>query len=114
GAGVNYLTVSVEGDFYLCHRFNEDQSEKYGSISEGLDKPRLDEVAAFRGAALDPCKSCWLRQWCAGGCMHEHKVATGNKFDLDPMYCKLLSLEVSQAMRIYTLLLKKAPHLLDA
>ena len=113
GAGVNYLTVSVEGDFYLCHRFNEDQAEMYGSIAKGVDQERLSEVAAFRGAAKDPCKSCWIRQWCAGGCMHEHKSATGNKFDIGPMYCKLLSLEVTEAMRVYTVLQQQAPHLLD-
>lgn len=113
GAGVNYLTVSVDGVFYLCHRFNEDATEAFGSVAVGLDHPRLNEVAAFRGAAKDPCNTCWLRQWCAGGCMHEHKAATGNKFDLDPMYCKLLSLEVTQAMRIYTVLLESRPDLLD-
>lgn len=114
GAGLNYLTVSVAGDFYLCHRFNEDETEKFGSIEAGLDTPRLEEVAAFRAAAKDPCKSCWVRQWCAGGCMHEHKVMTGDKFSLDPMYCKLLSLEVEQSMRVYTVLRQKAPHLLEA
>ncbi len=113
GAGTSYLTVSATGGFYLCHRFNEDESERVGDAEVGLDAAKLAEVVKFRGATQDPCKSCWMREWCAGGCFHEHKAATGSKFDLDPMYCKLQGLELEQAMRVYTILKKDAPHLLD-
>jgi uncharacterized protein len=112
GAGVNYLTVSTAGRFYLCHRFNEDESECYGDVETGLDRGKLAAVAAFRDAKADPCRSCWMREWCAGGCFHEHKAARGDKFEIDPMYCKLQGIEIEQAMRVYTHLLQHAPHLL--
>jgi uncharacterized protein len=114
GAGVNYLTVSAEGGFYLCHRFNEDETERYGDVDAGVDQERLDAVARFRGAKKDPCDSCWMRQWCAGGCFHENKAASGHKFRPDPMYCMLQDLELKQAMRVYAVLLAEAPHLLPA
>lgn len=113
GAGVNYLTVSTEGRFYLCHRFNEDESENYGSIEAGLNQEKLQAICDFRGAQRDPCRSCWMREWCAGGCFHEHKAAHGDIFDIDPMYCKLQALEIEQAMRVYSHLQEKAPQLLD-
>jgi uncharacterized protein len=113
GAGVNYLTVSVAGDFYLCHRFNEEEEENFGNVRDGLKRDRLDEIANFRNAEAEPCNSCWMKEWCAGGCFHEHKTASGSKFQPDPMYCKLQGLEIEQALRVYTILLAKAPHLLD-
>ncbi len=114
GAGTSYLTVSALGSFYLCHRFNEDESERVGDADQGLDHAKLADVAKFRGAKTAPCNTCWMREWCAGGCFHEHKAATGSKFDLDPMYCKLQGLELEQAMRVYTVLLQDAPQLLEA
>ena len=113
GAGVNYLTVSVSGGFYLCHRFNEDEDERLGGLTEGLNLSKLAEVAEFRGANKAPCNECWMRQWCAGGCMHEHKSATGDKFSIDERYCQLQNLELEQAMRVYTVLRYKAPQLLE-
>jgi len=109
GAGVHYLTCSVTGRFYLCHRFNEDEAEKYGDVDQGLDQDKLEKIAAFRARKLDPCGSCWMRQWCAGGCFHEHKAATGDKFLIDQNFCRMQDIEMSQAMRVYTHLLKYAP-----
>ncbi len=114
GAGVNYLTVSAEGHFHLCHRFNEDQSESFGDAESGLNQDKLRAVAKFRGADQDPCKSCWMREWCAGGCLHENKAKTGSTFDVDPVYCKLQAIEIEQALRVFTILKEKAPHLLEA
>lgn len=112
GAGVHYLTCSVSGRFYLCHRFNEDESERYGDVESGPDQAKLQKIAAFRARKVDPCGSCWMRQWCAGGCFHEHKAATGDKFQIDPNFCQMQNLEMSQAMRVYTHLLKHAPEYL--
>ncbi|MCX6111639.1 MAG: SPASM domain-containing protein [Proteobacteria bacterium] len=114
GAGVHYLTVSVGGGFYLCHRFNEDESERFGGVDEGLNTAKLDEIVAFRTAKKAPCDTCWMREWCAGGCFHEHKTASGDKFSIDPRFCQLQDREFSEAMRVYTVLLQKAPHLLEA
>jgi uncharacterized protein len=112
-AGVNYLTVSVEGNFYLCHRFNEDESENFGNVARGLDQERLTQIREARMAKKEPCSSCWVRQWCAGGCFHEHKAATGDKLQMDPAFCKLQAIETEQALRIYAAVREHAPALLE-
>ncbi|MBM4251934.1 MAG: radical SAM protein [Deltaproteobacteria bacterium] len=114
GAGVNYLTVSVSGGFYLCHRFNEDESERVGGITDGLSYDKLAEVSAFRSAGKAPCNTCWMREWCAGGCMHEHKSASGDKFAIDPRFCRLQAIEMIEAMRVYTTILARDPALLES
>jgi uncharacterized protein len=113
GAGVNYLTVSVDGVFHLCHRFNEDKTEMYGDIHQGLDRESLQEIAEVRDLKKEPCKSCFVREFCAGGCFHEHKLAHGSKFVLDETFCRLLGSEISIAMKVYTYLAKNAPEVLE-
>lgn len=113
GAGINYLTVSATGKYYLCHRLNEDEEESFGNVEDGVDEKRISEMIEFRQAKKDPCNSCWMREWCAGGCMHEHKAKHGNIYQIDPMYCRLQAIEINQAMRVYTTLKQKAPHLIE-
>ena len=113
GAGVNYLTVSVEGSFHLCHRFNEDQTEMYGSIHEGVRYDNLKEIVEVRSAQREPCKSCAVREFCAGGCFHEHKLAHGSKFVLDETFCRLLGSKILIAFRVYSFLAKNAPQILE-
>ena len=66
GAGIHYLTVSVQGTFYLCHRFNEDESENFGDVERGLDRNKLAAISAARETKHEPCASCWMREWCSG------------------------------------------------
>lgn len=112
-AGVNYLSVSVSGKFYLCHRFAEDESENYGDVARGIDHQRLATIREARQNPGTPCSGCWMRQWCAGGCFHEHKMATGDKFQLDPQFCQLQDIETSLAIRVYTALQVLAPELIE-
>jgi uncharacterized protein len=111
-AGVNYLSVSTQGKFFLCHRFTEDNEECVGSLDEGLDAGKLQQYADHRGLKSDPCSSCWMRQWCAGGCFHENKMAHGSTTTIDHVFCMLRDGEMKQAMRAYTHIKKFAPGLL--
>jgi len=112
GAGLDYLTASTSGQFYLCHRFNEDETENFGNYIDGPDIEKLQEIVDFRHARKAPCNTCWMREWCAGGCMHEHKARTGNKFEINTLYCMLQAVEIKQALRVYTHLITKRPDLL--
>ena len=113
GAGINYLSVSSSGNFYLCHRFTEDKDESLGNVDEGFNKKKLDEVSELRMNKVEPCRSCWMRNLCGGGCFHEHKVANGDIARIDPLFCLLQEAELEQAIRIYLRLKNEAPELLD-
>lgn len=113
GAGITYLSVSTTGKYYLCHRFTEDNSESVGDIESGLNIKKLESYRDARLIKEEPCNSCWMRQWCAGGCFHENKIANKNTFKPDPLFCTLQDTEISLAMKAYTTILKKAPHLLE-
>jgi uncharacterized protein len=72
GAGASYLGVSAEGDFSACHRFVNDEAGAMGSVETGVDRARQNSWLADRHVhRQEPCRSCWARYLCGGGCHHE-------------------------------------------
>jgi uncharacterized protein len=72
GAGAGYFGVSAEGGLYACHRFVEDEEGAMGSVSAGVDSGRQNDWLASRHVhRQEPCRSCWARYLCGGGCHHE-------------------------------------------
>ncbi|MDE2600919.1 MAG: SPASM domain-containing protein [Bradyrhizobium sp.] len=72
GAGAGYLGVSAEGELSACHRFVGDKEGAMGSLDDGVDTSRqADWLAARHVHRQEPCRSCWARYLCGGGCHHE-------------------------------------------
>jgi uncharacterized protein len=72
GAGAGYLGVSADGGLYACHRFVNDQTGEMGSLHSGIDREKRNIWLAKRHVHFqDPCRSCWARYLCGGGCHHE-------------------------------------------
>lgn len=72
GAGSGYFGVSAGGDLYACHRFVEDPIGGMGNVQQGVDRARQRRWLAERHVhTQEPCRSCWARYLCGGGCHHE-------------------------------------------
>ena len=72
GAGAGYLSVNSDGDFYACHRLIDDEKFKFGDIETGLSiDRRAEHLAARHVDKQEPCRTCWARYLCGGGCYHE-------------------------------------------
>lgn len=72
GAGAGYLGVSADGGLYACHRFVEDTAGAMGDVQSGIDRKRQKRWLAERHVhRQEPCRSCWARYLCGGGCHHE-------------------------------------------
>lgn len=72
GAGAGYLGVSADGDLAACHRFVGDAQGSMGNLSSGVDRERQDRWLKERHVhRQEPCRSCWARYLCGGGCHHE-------------------------------------------
>jgi uncharacterized protein len=72
GAGAGYLGVSADGGLYACHRFVEDPAGAMGNVQSGVDRKRQRRWLAERHVhRQEPCRSCWARYLCGGGCHHE-------------------------------------------
>jgi uncharacterized protein len=72
GAGAGYFGVSASGGLHACHRFVQDAEYGFGSIAQGLDEAKQRSFLSERHVHKQtPCKSCWARYLCGGGCHHE-------------------------------------------
>jgi uncharacterized protein len=72
GAGAGYFGVSAEGGLFACHRFVENDEGSLGHVAHGIDRDKRNSWLAQRHVhRQEPCKSCWARYLCGGGCHHE-------------------------------------------
>jgi uncharacterized protein len=72
GAGAAYLSVDADGGLYACHRLIGDERFAMGDVHTGSDVVRRSAHLAERHVhTQEPCKSCWARYLCGGGCYHE-------------------------------------------
>ncbi len=72
GAGAGYMGVSADGELAACHRFVADAIGTMGSLDHGVDLTRQNRWLAERHVhRQEPCRSCWARYLCGGGCHHE-------------------------------------------
>jgi len=72
GAGAGYLGVSAEGGLYACHRFVDDPHAAMGSVDKAIDADLRNTWLAERHVhRQEPCRQCWARYLCGGGCHHE-------------------------------------------
>jgi uncharacterized protein len=72
GAGAGYLGVSAEGELSACHRFVGNDAGAMGSLGDGVDGARQTQWLERRHVhRQEPCRSCWARYLCGGGCHHE-------------------------------------------
>jgi uncharacterized protein len=72
GAGAGYLSIDAAGEAFACHRLVGSDAFRYGSVKSGIDDGK--RLAHLRDRAVDtqePCRSCWARYLCGGGCYHE-------------------------------------------
>jgi len=72
GAGAAYLSVNAEGNFYACHRLIDDPNYAMGDIKSGSNLiERSAHLVRNHVDYIEPCKRCWARYLCGGGCYHE-------------------------------------------
>lgn len=72
GAGAGYLGVSADGDLAACHRFVGDEEGALGDLETGIDRERQALWLTDRHVhRQEPCRKCWARYMCGGGCHHE-------------------------------------------
>jgi uncharacterized protein len=74
GAGDNYVSVDARGEYFACHRTLGDERFHFGAQPD--DARRRAFLAARQVDSQEPCRSCWARYLCGGGC-HAEVAANG-------------------------------------
>jgi uncharacterized protein len=72
GAGAAYLGVSADGALAACHRFVGSEAGAMGDLTNGIDERARNAWLTERHVhRQEPCRGCWARYLCGGGCHHE-------------------------------------------
>jgi uncharacterized protein len=72
GSAATYLSVDVDGAFASCHRTVGQEAFRMGSVDEGFDhEDRRRFLTARIVDRQEPCRTCWARYLCGGGCHAE-------------------------------------------
>lgn len=113
GAGLSYISVSTTGSYYLCHRFTETESQKVGNFRAGLDLSYLGEIQDYRNNGAKKCQTCYVRNFCRGGCFHENVENSESIFEPNEVFCAMQEGNLKTNLKVYSKLNKDFPSILS-
>ncbi|HAA89197.1 MAG: Radical SAM domain-containing protein [Thermoanaerobacterales bacterium 50_218] len=99
GAGYQYLAVTPEGEIYPCHQFVGHSEWKMGDVWQGITSPEIREK--FLNAHVyqkEPCKKCWARFLCGGGCHAQAALIEGDLLRPHPISCEIVKNRLEAAL----------------
>jgi uncharacterized protein len=76
GAAYGYVSVDVDGAYATCHRTIGDPRFAIGGLGSLSDDARRRFLEPRLVDRQEPCRSCWARYLCGGGC-HAEVVDAG-------------------------------------
>ncbi len=108
GAARTLLGVSAEGDLYPCALFVGNDDYRLGTLTSGPRPEALRQFAeAFNVETFTPCRNCWARYLCGGGC-----PATRAKLGSET--CGLLRHQIQLAIAAFVQIRETKPEALFA
>jgi uncharacterized protein len=70
GSADNYVSVSARGEYFTCHR-TIDNPQFYLGTGAAEEARRLQFLSERQVDRQEPCRTCWARYLCGGGCHAE-------------------------------------------
>jgi uncharacterized protein len=108
------MCIDTNGDIYPCQDFVGMPEYKIGDVFSGIDESSrrvyMEELLCYK---MEPCKECWARYFCGGGCHSQSAKALG---DLHVPYtpdCDLNKYLIELAAYFVARISKERPSLLQ-
>lgn len=115
GAGTRSVTVSPEGTLFPCSDLVGWKPLRMGDVFSGIDADRyrrwLQELHVER---REPCRTCWARYLCGGGCCADAVLTTGDAATPNPVSCERIRHTYELAMAVCLEADEQAPSLLPS
>jgi uncharacterized protein len=107
GAAAGYVSLGADGGYFTCHRAVDDPRYRIGDLAGGLDQAARARFLDTRHVdRQEPCRSCWARYLCGGGC-HVEVLAAGRTG------CDFIRGWLDYCLALYDCVLMERPDLLD-
>jgi len=113
GAGTNTLAINSHGEIFPCIAFADREEFTMGRVGAGSELPLHQTLADFEVDDQLPCRACWLRYDCAGGCYATHYDMTGKARQPHPEYCRNMRGKAEIHLYAMAQMLNKCPWHLD-
>lgn len=105
GSARSYVSVGADGRYYSCHRTIGVKEFELGDVDSGLSATLREHFVHTRDVDLqEPCRGCWARYLCGGGC-HAEVASNGREG------CDYIRGWLEFCLARYNELLETAPHL---
>jgi uncharacterized protein len=104
GAAYGYLSVDVDGNYATCHRTVGDGRFRVGRIGDRSDAARRAFLEPRLVDSQEPCRSCWARYLCGGGC-HAEVAEAGREG------CDMIRGWLDYCLSLYPTVLAEFPEL---
>jgi radical SAM protein with 4Fe4S-binding SPASM domain len=114
GAGKSGAYVDTNGKLYPCAHFIGKPGWDIGHIDTGFDESKRRRFIEAHVDTREPCKSCWARYICGGGCYYQAVLANGDMDTPDLVKCDLIRFIATQAIRLLERLDAETPEVLEA
>lgn len=111
--GRSTVCVDTNGDIYPCQDFLGMPEYKLGDVFTGFDGEAravyMEDLTVYK---MEPCKTCWARYLCGGGC-HSQSAKAFNRLDVPyPPDCELVKHLIELAAYFVTRMEKQRPGFL--
>jgi uncharacterized protein len=103
GAAASYVSVSARGEYFTCHRTVDNPRFSLGNTVDGFSAESRETFLRARHVdRQEPCRSCWARYLCGGGC-HAEVLTAGRSG------CDYIRAWLEYCMRFYDQALHENP-----
>lgn len=89
-AGYTVLNVAPSGDLVACYRQIGDPRFVLGNVYDGLQPRAVELLYSYRVDKREPCRYCWARLYCGGGCYVEPLLYYNNINRIHTLSCEFV------------------------
>lgn len=101
GAGAEYLAVSPDGTFFVCHQLDGMKEFSLGNLDNPPEQPVFDIWAKKNHLSSKPeCLKCWAMFLCSGGCLAANQTTKGDIRSLHDVGCDIQKIRLELALWI--------------
>ena len=101
GAGAEYLAVSPNGTFYVCHQLDGMKDFSLGNLNNPPSQSDFDVWTKNNHLLSKPeCLNCWAMFLCSGGCLAANKTTKGDIRSLHDIGCEIQKIRLEIALWI--------------